>query len=65
MRLTTFTLAAVIGWTLAQSSDNAVPFPNVTYPDAISPNPNVVLGARTNQTPPPKYPSPWDTGAGE
>lgn len=25
MRLTMFTLAAVIGWTLAQSSDNAVP----------------------------------------
>ncbi|THW34394.1 glycoside hydrolase family 3 protein [Aureobasidium pullulans] len=65
MRLTTFTLAAVIGWTLAQSSDNAVPFPNVTYPDAISPNPNVVLGAQTNQTSPPRYPSPWGTGAGE
>lgn len=40
-------------------------FPNVTYPDAISPNPNVVLGAQTNQTSPPRYPSPWGTGAGE
>ncbi|KAI4738420.1 glycoside hydrolase family 3 protein [Aureobasidium sp. EXF-12298] len=57
MRLTLLT-PAIAGCSLAQ-------FPNVTYPDAVSPNPNAVLGAQTNQTSPPKYPSPWSNGAGE
>lgn len=80
MRLTVLTLA-IAGCSLAQVSDNQTPvglssveytnsishfqFPNVTYPDAISPNPNAVLGAQTNQTSPPKYPSPWSSGSGE
>jgi hypothetical protein len=80
MRLTLLTLA-LAGGSLAQVSDSQTPvgcfsvkhannflhsqFPNVTYPDAISPNPNAVLGAQTNQTSPPKYPSPWSNGAGE
>ena len=80
MQLTVLTLAFAVGG-LAQVTDSQVPvgdlsaehvttfshsqFPNVTYPDAISPNPNAVLGAQTNQTSPPKYPSPWGSGSGE
>lgn len=37
----------------------------MTYPDAISPDPNAVSGAQSNQTSPPRYPSPWGSGAGE
>lgn len=40
-------------------------YPNVTWPDAISPNPAAVAGAQSNQQSPPKYPSPWGTGAGD
>lgn len=43
----------------------ATQLPDVTYPDAISPNPNAVSGARSNQTSPSRYPSPWGSGAGE
>jgi hypothetical protein len=79
MQLTVLTLAIAVG-ALAQVSDSQVPvghystehtknlshsqFPNVTYPDGISPNPNAVLGAQTNQTSPPRYPSPFGSGAG-
>lgn len=47
-----------------QGNDTA-PFPNVYYPDAVSPNPETEAGSRYNQTSPPKYPSPWGTGAGD
>ena len=40
-------------------------YPNVTFPDAVSPNPDVVLGTQSNQRSPPKYPSPWGTGQGD
>jgi hypothetical protein len=81
MRLTVLTLAFAVGRSLAQVSDSQVPvgsistehtnglshsqFPNVTYPDGVSPNPNAILGAQTNQTSPPRYPSPWGSGSGE
>lgn len=41
----------------------AVPFPNVVYPGASVPY--AVAGAKTNQTSPPSYPSPWGTGLGD
>lgn len=44
---------------------NVEQFPNTTYPDALSPNPAAVAGAQSNQASPPKYPSPWSTGAGD
>ncbi|KAI7329200.1 glycoside hydrolase family 3 protein [Hortaea werneckii] len=50
---------------LAQAGQSAAPFPNITYPDAVSPNPNVFLGTQSNQQSPPKYPSPWGTGQGD
>lgn len=81
MRLTVLTLVIAVGGGLAQVSNGQTPvgyvsadhgirlshfqFPNVTYPEAISPNPNAVLGAQTNQTSPPRYPSPWGSGSGE
>jgi beta-glucosidase len=37
----------------------------VTYPEGVSPNPNAVAGAQSDQTSPPKYPSPWGSGAGD
>jgi hypothetical protein len=81
MRLTVLTLALAVGGSLAQVGDSQIPvrhlsvgytnsilhsqFPNVTYPDGVSPNPNAILGAQTNQTSPPRYPSPWGSGSGE
>lgn len=47
-----------------QGNDTA-PFPNVYYPDGVSPNPETEAGSQYNQTSPPKYPSPWGTGAGD
>jgi beta-glucosidase len=80
MQLTVLTLAIAVG-ALAQVSDSQTPvgyyhtehtknlsrsqFSNVTYPDGVSPNPNAILGAQTNQTSPPRYPSPFGSGAGE
>ncbi|KAK3655154.1 hypothetical protein LTR56_003575 [Elasticomyces elasticus] len=43
---------------------NGSPFPDVTWPDAVSPNPAAVAGAQSNQKSPPKYPSPWADGSG-
>lgn len=40
-------------------------FPDTTYPDAISPDPAVAEGTQSNQTSPPKYPSPWSSGLGD
>ena len=37
----------------------------MTYPERISPNPNAVAGAQSDQTSPPKYPSPWGSGEGD
>jgi hypothetical protein len=81
MQLTILTLAFAVGGSLAQTSDSQIPvghittettksfshsqFPNVTYPEGVSPNPNAILGAQTNQTSPPGYPSPWGSGAGQ
>lgn len=50
---------------LAQEGNDTAPFPNTTYPDAISPNPLAVAGAQSNQTSPPGYPSPWSSGKGD
>ncbi|KAF2212919.1 glycoside hydrolase family 3 protein [Cercospora zeae-maydis SCOH1-5] len=57
-------LAAVAG-TYAQEGNDTAPFPNTTYPDAISPDPAAVAGAQSNQTSPPQYPSPWSSGLGD
>ncbi|KAG9851779.1 glycoside hydrolase family 3 protein, partial [Aureobasidium melanogenum] len=65
MQLTAFVIALSVGGSLAQVKEDQLPFPDVTYPDAISPNPNAVSGAQSNQTSPPRYPSPWGSGAGE
>lgn len=41
-------------------------WPNTTYPNATDfSDPAVVDGARTNQTSPPWYPSPWAQGLGD
>lgn len=71
----TATIGALLSsaaYAVAQSSmtqvpqgNETAPFPNVTYPDGISPNPAAAAGAQYNQTSPPKYPSPWSTGAGD
>ena len=37
----------------------------MTYPAGVSPNPNTIAGAQSNQVSPPRYPSPWGTGAGD
>lgn len=37
----------------------------MTYPGAVCPNPNTIAGAQSNQVSPPRYPSPWGTGAGD
>jgi beta-glucosidase len=37
----------------------------VTYPEGVSPNPNAVAGAQSDQKSPPKYPSPWGSGDGD
>lgn len=50
---------------LAQEGNDTAPFPDTTYPDAISPNPAAVAGAQSNQTSPPGYPSPWSSGKGD
>lgn len=39
-------------------------FPNATYPNATSPNPAIAGIEVPLATSPPKYPSPWGTGAG-
>lgn len=49
----------------AVAGNDTAPFPNVTYPDGVSPNPMAEEGAQYNQTSPPIYPSPWGTGAGD
>ncbi|KAI9780207.1 MAG: hypothetical protein M1816_003155 [Peltula sp. TS41687] len=38
-------------------------FPGTTYPNAV--DPRAAAGARSNQTSPPFYPSPWGSGAGD
>ncbi|CAG8604297.1 11062_t:CDS:2, partial [Scutellospora calospora] len=63
-------LACLIGGALAQFGNNGAParcwkFPDVTYPDGISPNPDAVAGAQSDQNSPPKYPSPWGSGDGD
>ena len=39
-------------------------FPNATYPNATSPDPAAIAIDQVLPTSPPKYPSPWGTGAG-
>jgi hypothetical protein len=81
MQLTVLTLAFAVGGMLAQVSDSQIPVgrisientknfshsqsPNVTYPEGVSPNPNAIFGAQTNQISPPGYPSPWGSGSGD
>ncbi|TKA79833.1 hypothetical protein B0A55_02785 [Friedmanniomyces simplex] len=70
MRLITNTaLLAVAGSALAQdfSKDGnyGAPFPNTTYPGFESNNPYAIAGSLSNQTSPPKYPSPWGEGRGD
>lgn len=49
-----------------QESNFTSPLPNTTYPNATDySDPAVVAGARTNQTSPPWYPSPWASGMGD
>ncbi|KAL8714078.1 MAG: hypothetical protein Q9220_001806 [cf. Caloplaca sp. 1 TL-2023] len=47
----------------AQDGNTTAPFPNATYPNATSPDPGAgeTSGAAFS---PPKYPSPWGSGAG-
>ena len=40
-------------------------FPDTVYPGFESNNPVVKEGAQSNQTSPPKYPSPWGEGLGD
>ena len=40
-------------------------FPDTVYPGAESANPYTIAGSVSNQTSPPKYPSPWGSGQGE
>ncbi|EMC96559.1 glycoside hydrolase family 3 protein [Baudoinia panamericana UAMH 10762] len=62
-------LLAAAGIALAQDFSKegnfGAPFPDTTYPGFDSTNPSTIAGSRTNQTSPPKYPSPWGTGYGE
>ncbi|KAK5719715.1 hypothetical protein LTR17_015250 [Elasticomyces elasticus] len=51
------------GGAIAQGLNGSL-FPDVTWPDAVSPNPAAVAGAQSNQKSPPKYPSPWADGSG-
>ena len=46
-------------------SPPGVPFPDTTYPNAISNDPVVVAGSKANQSSPDGYPSPWGEGVGD
>jgi len=48
---------------LAQVNPPGPPFPDTTYPNATSEA--AIPGAQTNQTSPPRYPSPWGSGLGD
>jgi len=48
---------------LAQVNPPGPPFPDTTYPNATSEA--AIPGAQTNQTSPPRYPSPWSSGLGD
>ncbi|KAK5730170.1 hypothetical protein LTR15_000104 [Elasticomyces elasticus] len=62
-------LLTVASSVLAQDFSNdgnyASPFPDTTYPGFESTNPYAIAGSLSNQTSPPKYPSPWGEGLGE
>ncbi|KAF7185498.1 Beta-glucosidase 1 [Pseudocercospora fuligena] len=58
-------LGALLAVAVAQEGNDTAPFPDVTYPDAVSQNPLTSAGTQSNQTSPPKYPSPWASGAGD
>ena len=58
-----FLLLVVLTLVQAQLNPKGPPFPDTTYPNATVPY--AVAGAKTNQTSPPKYPSPWGTGLGD
>ena len=47
----------------AQVDPPGLPFPNATYPNATEPY--AEAGAKTNETSPPEYPSPWGEGLGD
>ena len=59
--LRTVLLAALtLSQAQAQAIPKGTPFPDTTYPNATVPY--AVAGAHSNQTSPPKYPSPWGEG---
>ncbi|KAI6811992.1 thermostable beta-glucosidase [Hortaea werneckii] len=62
-------LLACAGSSAAQDFSNdrnyGAPFPDTVYPGFESNNPVVKEGAQSNQTSPPKYPSPWGEGLGD
>ncbi|KAL8948156.1 MAG: hypothetical protein Q9222_005633 [Ikaeria aurantiellina] len=63
MQWLTGALLVATSFVNAQDGNTTAPFPNATYPNATSPNP----GAGETSGPafsPPKYPSPWGSGAG-
>ena len=47
---------------LQQDDNSTAPFPNATYPNAISPNPAAQANSEFS---PPYYPSPWGSGSGD
>ena len=47
---------------LQQDGNTTAPFPNATYPNAVSPDPAAQVNAEFS---PPFYPSPWGSGAGD
>ena len=54
---------AALPLVLAQLNPKGPPYPGTTYRNATVPY--AVAGAKTNQTSPPSYPSPWGEGLGE
>jgi len=56
-------LLAALPLALAQVDPPGPPFPSSTYPNATDPITDG--GALSNQTSPPKYPSPWGEGLGD
>lgn len=68
MRSSTAALVALAALPLVYSQGSDIqspgsPFPETTYPNATVPY--AVAGAKTNQTSPPRYPSPWGAGLGD
>ncbi|PNS14413.1 Beta-glucosidase 1 [Sphaceloma murrayae] len=67
MSFKTLALALAIASTPVngQYGNYGSPFPDTTYSNATSPNPQVAQGAQANQTSPESFPSPWGRGLGD